>query len=167
MAESSLSAERLREVLHYDPLTGIFSWRVKTAARIKVGDVAGSINKHGYRYVHFDGVNYRANRLAWFYVHGEWPEHTVDHINGVKSDDRFTNLRDVTHQKNVQNERRARSNTKTGLLGVTRHKRAGGQWRADIGVNGKNVYLGLFPTPEQAHAAYLEAKRKLHEGCTI
>lgn len=167
MGDEILSAARVREVLDYDPATGVFRWKVKSAIRIKVGDLAGAINKHGYRYIKVDTKCLKANRLAWLYVTGEWPCHFVDHINGIKSDDKFSNLRDVRHAENIQNERKARANSKSGVLGVTRHHRSGGQWRADIGVSGKNVYLGPFKTIEEASQAYLEAKRMYHPGCMI
>lgn len=165
MADEIIAA-RVRELFHYDPDAGIFTWRIKPAIRVAVGDRAGALNAHGYRYIKFDGLQFKANRLAWLYVYGCWPSSFVDHINGDRSDDRITNLRDVSNQVNIQNERKARSSSASGIIGVTKHVRKG-KWRADIGINGKNMYLGLFDTAEEARQAYLAAKRKYHEGCTI
>ena len=95
---------------------------------------------------------------------GKMPEKVIDHINGNKKDNRFSNLRDVTNQANTQNTKKARNcNKSTMLLGATLDKRRG-VYRSQIKVNGKNIYLGDFKTPELAHAAYVEAKNKYHEG---
>ena len=88
-SEKSLTAERLREVLDYDPDTGVFTRKVRTASSVKVGDVAGSLNGKGYIRIRVDGRLYFAHRLAWLYVHGEWPVDQVDHINGIKNDNRI------------------------------------------------------------------------------
>lgn len=95
---------------------------------------------------------------------GGWPTNEIDHKNGVKDDNRFGNLRQATHLLNQQNQRKAQRKNKAGLLGVCA-KRNG--FMASIKVNGKNKWLGSFSTPELAHAAYVAAKRKFHEGCTI
>lgn len=159
-----LTAQKLRELLHYDPLTGKFTRLVRTSNRINIGDEAGSFNAKGYRQIYLGGLNYRANRLAWLYMTGEWPVNVVDHINGNRSDDRWSNLRDVPSFVNQQNYKGARKDSKTGLLGVTFTK---GRYTARIRVAGKYLSIGSFPTPELAHSAYLEMKRKVHEGCTI
>jgi hypothetical protein len=93
-----------------------------------------------------------------------WPSGEIDHKNGVRNDDRFNNLRDVARSGNTQNQRHAHKNNKLGLLGVTRH---GKKFSANIQVNGKPRYLGLFSTPEEAYAVYVIEKRKLHPFCTI
>jgi len=94
---------------------------------------------------------------------GEWPSE-IDHINGDKSDNSYRNLREVSRGENMQNKRKAHRNNKTGFLGVAREA---GKYRARIRVCGKNRSLGMYDTPQQAHQAYLAAKRELHEGCTI
>ena len=161
---SLLTPERLRELLHYDPETGLFTWRQRRGSRAPQGGVAGSHDALGYIQIGVDGVGHHAQRLAWLYQKGVWPEFTVDHVNGVPDDNRFSNLRDVSHQSNIQNQRRApRSNT-SGFLGVSA---SGNRWRAAIVVNLRQIHLGCFATPEAAHAAYVEAKRRLHEGCTL
>jgi len=102
-----------------------------------------------------------ASRLAWFYVHGAWPDGQVDHINGDHTDNRLSNLRVLTNAQNAQNRSRARRNNSTGLLGVSYDKRDD-RYRARIMVDGRMVSLGYHPTAHEAHAAYLEAKAALH-----
>ena len=158
-----LTAERLRELLHYDPETGVFT-RLVRSGPAKVGDVAGTADTHGYIQISVDGALYLAHRLAFLWMTGEWPPHQVDHINGVRADNRFANLRPATNAENMQNVRRPYSSNRIGLLGVCRH---GNRFRATIKVDGRCIHLGTFDAPEQAHAAYLAAKRKLHAGCTL
>jgi hypothetical protein len=163
-----LTAERLRELLAYEPGTGLFTWRVDRCLNriVKAGMVAGSTHTtYGYVYIGVDGRNYRAHRLAWLYVHGAWPEHEIDHINGLPADNRIVNLRDVTSSANKQNLRRAKSSNKSsGLLGVQKKRN---RWYAHITVRGRQRHIGVFDTPELAHAAYLFAKRQSHEGNTL
>jgi hypothetical protein len=151
-----LSAERLREVLRYEPDTGEF-FRTN-------GKLVGTTDKQTYIRIRIDGTNYKAHRLAWLYVFGEWPIKLIDHINGIPSDNRLANLRDVTHSVNLQNQKRSRRNSQTQVLGVTVHQN---KYQARVNIDGKSIYLGVFTTPELAHDAYLEAKRKHHAGCTI
>lgn len=168
MAEAILSAERLREVLNYEPATGIFTWKVRTSNRVNIGDVAGAMLKTGYLSICIDSKFYRAHRLAWLYIHGDWPSADIDHLNGMRTDNRFCNLRDVSRSTNQQNLRKARGEkTHSGLLGVYRTDKVNNQWRACIKIDGKDVHLGNFRTKEAAHEAYLLAKRSHHEGCTI
>lgn len=160
-----LAADRVRNLFFYDQETGIFTWRVAKAQRVKVGDIAGSLNGDGYVLISIDNRKHKAHRLAWLYVSGAWPMRQIDHINGDRSDNRIFNLRDVTHQANSQNVRLARSsNRSTGLLGSTRH--SSGRFQARICVDGKRMTLGLFDTPQMAHEAYVKAKRELHIGST-
>jgi hypothetical protein len=164
----ALTADRLRAVLDYDPLTGAFIWRERISIRITVGKRAGVANRLGHVCIGVDGVKHYAHRLAWLYMTGAWPAESIDHINGDPGDNRFANLRDVPHRTNMQNIRKRRSNNRSGFLGVVRDK-DGGRWRATLkSANGESVLsLGSFSTAEEAHAAYLEAKRRLHPGCTI
>ena len=164
MAKPIISADRLRELLTYDADTGLFTRLVQTCNRVKVGDVAGRTDSHGYRQISVLGRKILAHRLAWLYIHGTWPSDQIDHINGVRSDNRIANLRDTSNAINRQNERRARSNNQHGFMGVSTH---GTRWKAKIGVDGNPRYIGSYDTPELAHAAYIEAKRLLHPGCTI
>lgn len=158
-----LTAERLRELLHYDPLTGVFTWLKRRGFKAVVGSVAGT-EERGYIRIYLNGRNYRAHRLAVLYMTGEWPSHQVDHKYGIRHDNRWDELRRATNAENGQNQRRARSDNKCCLLGVYAR---GDKWRAQIRLGGKKRYLGLYKTPEQAHAAYLEAKARLHPFQTI
>jgi hypothetical protein len=159
MAKANLTAERLRELLDYDPETGRFS---------KNGAQRGFlVPPKNYVRVHLDGRQRLAHRLAWLYVYGEWPSGQVDHLNGDKTDNRIANLRCVSAAQNMQNIRSAKSYNKTGgLLGVCRPS-GESKYVAQISVGGVNRYIGRYDTAEEAHAAYLAEKRKLHEGCTI
>lgn len=158
-----LTQARLKEVLHYDPETGVFTWRVTRGRNAKAGDVAGWPDR-GYVRIEVAGRTYRAHRLAWLYVHGVWSSQVIDHIDGNPKNNAIANLRDVSLAVNGQNQRKPRSGSQSRHIGVNR---SGARWRAQIFIGGKNKHLGLYDTPEQAHAAYLHAKRSLHEGCTL
>ena len=162
---SELTAERANELFSYDPDTGALTWKIDASRKFKAGTLAGTARPpDGRRIV---CVNYRrhyAYRIIWLMTHGEWPSGEVDHINGDPADNRLTNLRAVPRNINRQNERRARKDSKTGILGVSPSR---GKFAAYIEVDGINKGLGRFATPEQAHAAYVAAKRQLHIGCTI
>jgi hypothetical protein len=106
-----------------------------------------------------------AHRLAWCIAYGEWPSLEIDHINGDAGDNRLCNLRNVDRATNAQNKRRAQCTNKSGIQGVETH--AVGRLSASVWVGGKRVYLGRFDTAEEAHAAYVAAKRRLHQGCTL
>ena len=156
----TVTADRLRELLDYDPLTGRFTWRVRKSQRCKAGSMAGSIGGRGYRYIEIDGRSYRAARLAVLHKTGQWPAGVVDHRNNAHDDDSWENLRDVTQAINCQNRGRGRVVSSTGLLGVQEDH---GRFRAVI----DKVHIGSFGAPEEASAAYLAAKRQQHPGCTI
>lgn len=164
MAAADLTAEHLREILEYNPETGIFTWRVRAAYCIKVGDVCGSKNSNGYLFAQIKKTSYSMHRLAWLYVTGTWPVNHIDHINGIRDDNRFSNLRDISVNENMQNRRRESVSSTSGFLGVTK---ANGKYQAQISVNGIGKYLGVFKTPELAFSAYVSAKRLLHSSCTI
>lgn len=163
-SNSTLTTERLRQLLHYEPETGAFTWLARTAQRVQIGDVAGSKNSDGYLVIAINRIRYKAHRLAWLYMHGVFPANHIDHIDGNPSNNRITNLRDVTRGVNMQNQRKARTNNKLGILGVICNRKS---FRAEIMVDGNVRRLGTFKTPELAHQAYLDAKRRLHPACTI
>ena len=165
---SELTAERLRELLHYDPETGEFTRKMR-AARIPAGSKANSVDtSNGYVKFRVDGKRYFAHRLAWLYMHGRWPNPIVDHIDGNKTNNRIGNLREATDKANAQNRRAAGKNKVYGThLGVEPNTGKKKPWTARIFADGKRHYLGCYETEEEAHAVYLAAKRRLHEGCTI
>ena len=165
MAIANLTAQRVREVLNYDPETGVITWAAGKGSRARAGSSAGWEDAR-YHYVSIDGNNCRRNRIAWVWMTGKWPVGQVDHRNGNGKDDRWCNLRDVSHAVNQQNQRIPSSNNTSGYLGVTWDK-AKGKWLAQIKVRNRNVGLGRFSNAEQASFAYLDAKRRLHPGCTI
>jgi hypothetical protein len=156
---NTVTADRLRYLLTYEPVTGVFIRRVQLG-RWKVGTVAGGVHPDGHRYIKIDGRLYAAHRLAWLYVHGEWPTQQIDHRNGQPDDNRLANLRLATNAENQHNVSSPRANNTSGHLGVTHHRRDG--WRARITIAGRRRWLGAFPTAEEASARYLEAKRELH-----
>jgi hypothetical protein len=166
MAKADLTAQRLRELLSYNPETGAFTWKVANGSRAKVGAVAGTTNYHGYVLISFCGKQRPAHRMAWLYMHGEWPAQDIDHINGDRADNRISNLRCVSRSVNMQNQRKPRSNNNSGLLGVS-WVASRQLWVAQINIFGKQTHLGRFRDKDEAHEAYLAAKRQLHEGCTI
>ncbi|MFC4924551.1 HNH endonuclease [Delftia deserti] len=167
-SDGDISAERLRRLFHYDPETGIFT-RKFCGTRGRIGTKAGGLHTSQgkrYRSINIDGRFFKLHRLAWLYVHGEWPKGVIDHIDGDGENNSLSNLRDVTPTINSQNIRAVRRRTLSGYLGVSwsSEKKA---WFAYIKVDKKRQYLGYFDDPEVAHQAYLDAKRRLHPGCTI
>lgn len=156
-----LTLARLREVLDYCPETGVFRWKVSKKGRFaKPGAIAGAIDKDGYRIICVDQKMCRAARLAWFYVHGEWPNGEADHKDTDRSNDRIENLRDATKSQNMRNARPR--NPASGLKGAFIDRRRGG-FVSRIKVGKRYVSLGSFTTAEEAHAAYSAAAEK-HYG---
>lgn len=165
LRDCPLTADRVRELLTYDPGTGVFTWKFRSSRFTRNGKRAGSRNSLGYCVIGIDGKGYNAHRLALLYVEGVMPPDEVDHINGVRDDNRFSNLRHATKSTNMQNLRGAHKGSASGVLGV--QPTGKGKWKSTISKNGKTISLGRFETIEAASAAYLAAKRVLHEGCTL
>lgn len=166
-----LTQSRLKELLHYNPETGVFTWHPNKKGewpKSHAGKIAGcERTERDYTciLVRVDYRLYRAHQLAWLYMHGDFPEGGIDHKDGDATNNRISNLRPATQAINMQNLRGARKDNKLGLLGVCQRK--DGKYIAQISKSKKNYFLGVFDCPKEAHAVYLEAKRKLHEGCTI
>lgn len=158
-----MTAEVLRQIVIYDPEAGTFTTRVRINQRIPAGWPLGYM-RDGYWCARLLGAEHRLHRLAWLYMTGEWPEVLIDHYDTDRANNRWRNLRPGTWSTNAQNQRKAHTNSQTGVLGVSPD---GDRWRAQIGSKGKKLYLGTFDTTDEAHAAYLSAKRRLHQGCTI
>lgn len=153
---SEITKEEVNSFVSYDPATGIFRWRNSSGrfGRIKAGAVAGYLNKEGYRYIRFNGVAYRACRLAWLIIYGKWPDGQIDHINRDTGDDKIKNLRDVTQSVNKSNCKIYRNNT-SGFCGVSFDKQRK-KWVANMSNNnGKKKKIGRFDTAIAAHEAII------------
>lgn len=162
-----LTAERLRELLHYDADNGVFTRLISSGAnRAHAGDIAGGISAQGYVYIRVDGKKYKAHRLAFLHTYGRWPTDQIDHIDGDRANNRIANLREATNSENRQNLKQSHQNNKSTLLGVSLNSKKG-KFIAQISVNKRIRYLGIFPTAELAHAAYLAAKSQLHPFSTM
>lgn len=141
---------RLRNLLHYDPLTGIFTWIQSTNYKIKLGQIAGCLGPQGYIRIRFDGKYYQAQRLAWLYMTGKWPKNFVDHKDTIKHNNIWENLREATRQQNAYNRPYQKDNA-LRVKGVHLHF---GKYLAQINVDGKPRYLGTYKTLEEAKYAY-------------
>lgn len=148
-----LNIERLREVLNYDRLTGVFVWKQQIGKRSK--GIAGNVMDDGYRRIGIDGGQYRAHDLAWFIEYGEFPEFIIDHKNRNRDDNSIDNLRKANQSLNLANTG-MRLNNKSGYKGASRIKGTE-KWLASIKINGKTKYLGTHETPFLAHEAYMRA----------
>lgn len=160
-----LTAQYLRSALHYDPDTGVFTWRERTDMPPKwngkwTGKQAGW-TALGYRRINVNSTTYQAHRLAWLYMTGKWPAADIDHMDCDTLNNRWRNLRSATRSQNNCNSKR-RSDNKSGFKGVSRKSTSPKLWLASIAFEGKRRSLGLFATPEEAHAAYVAASAKIH-----
>jgi len=150
---NGLTHSRLLACLSYDPLTGVFTWKIEKnsfGGKVKVGVAAGQLDRHGHRQIGIDGYVYSAHRLAWFYVHGSWPIGQIDHKNMCRDDNRLENLREATFSLQRANQR-VRADSALGVKGVERTKI--GRFRARL----KGRHIGTFGTLEEASAAYARA----------
>lgn len=163
MAASNLiTVERLKSVIRYEPRNGNL---YRYTMRNRKGRIAGHKEKGGYVEVMIDGRIHPAHRLAWLYMTGEWPKGQIDHIDGDKWNNKWTNLRDVTGSINAQNRKRANKGRKHKLpLGVYKD---GDAFMALLWMNKKRYRLGTFATAKEAHETYLDARRLFIEGNTL
>jgi len=156
-----LTQDELKKILHYDPATGIFTWRERTSIRVIPGMRAGyDRGGRGYIWIKVGGRHYPAHRLAWFYVHGRWPTHEIDHINAVRDDNRITNLREATRRQNHQNRRIGPSN-KSGIKGVSWEK-SRGMWRAAVRRPDGSIFHKRFRNKEAAAAFYRDQATRFY-----
>lgn len=158
--EALLTASRLREVLTYDLLSGEFR-RVVSRGRASRGDIAGAKDKRGYTRISVDNSDYLAHRLAWLYVHGEWPEFDIDHRDGVESNNAFKNLRPATHQQNMQNQK-IRKNNRSRYPGVWYSEKRK-KFHVSIKTLGKKIHVGSFVQFDDAVEARKAAKAQHHK----
>jgi len=158
------SPEEVGRLFSYDPVTGLVTRKVAAGRRTHAGDVIGTLDSRKRLIVIIERRKYFVHRIAWCLAHGAWPTKVIDHINGDCHDNRLCNLRDVDSGVNTQNMRRPMKTNRLGILGVSAcHKR----FVASITVKNRCIHLGAFDTAQEAHAAYVEAKRALHTGCTL
>lgn len=151
-----LTPERLREVLDYDPASGVFRWLVDTNVT-KRGDIAGAVDAKGYRHIGIDGEVHMAHRLAWLYVKGKWPSDLLDHRDRNKDHNALSNLRECDNAQNQQNRKNGRGVSKR--IGVSFKE---GKWNARITVARKTKWLGRFACETAAYVAYCRAKATAH-----
>lgn len=154
--ETLLTQIRLKELLTYDPNTGVFTWNIQRSSGVKARDVAGTRNKNGYIVISVDGVDYLAHRLVWLYMFGVWPNETIDHKFGERSDNRLSELRPLPIQLNGANRTRANKSNSSGLLGA--HKKRDGSYASSIRVNNKLISLGSYDSAKSATLAHAEAQ---------
>ncbi len=146
-----LTQKLLRHFLKYDPDTGHFTWRVRTSNRIKVGDVAGTVNTHGYLQTRVNGKIYRNHRLVWLYVYGYFPDGDIDHADGDRTNNRLSNLRECSRSQNLINKA-IQDNNVTGVKGVCWDK-AKKRWEAYAKQKGVKIRLGMYTNFEDAVSA--------------
>ncbi len=159
MSEKKLTQKKLKELLYYNAETGVFVWKKYRCQIARTGDVAGTIKENGYRYIRIGNKAYRANRLAWFYMEGYFPEHEVDHKDRIRDNNKWRNLVEKTASCNARN-RGVRSDSKTGITGVIKHK-ANGKYQSSITISPKKrKHLGFFESMESAALARWEAEKK-------
>ena len=159
MTNKNLTQAELKEQVIYDTNTGDFFWKI-TKKGVKIGNKIGSKTKDGYIRIMLNYQEYKAHRLAWLYMVGNFPKEFIDHANGIKTDNRFCNLRESTNMQNQQNVGLVISNT-SGYKGISKNK-SDGKWRAQCRVGKVKKHLGTFDTPELASSAYVEFAKQLH-----
>jgi hypothetical protein len=150
----------ISEWISYDPDSGELVWVKSPHPLIEIGRLVRSVDKAGYYRVHIRGKSYKAHRVAWLLFYKEWPSALIDHINGVKNDNRILNLRDVSTRENSCNRK---CNREGHLPGTTFLPHTQKHWQAYIFCEGKRRQLGLYETMEEAHMAYLRARKELDE----
>ena len=148
-----MNIEELKEYFKYDRDTGKLFWNKRPSNRVIVGSEVGNYNDQGYKVCRFKGKALRVHRVVWAITKGEHPSEFIDHINGDRGDNRIDNLRVVSNAQNLQNMKQAK--------GYTFHKKSN-KFITQIAVNKEKIYLGSFDTEQEAHAAYLKAKKELH-----
>jgi hypothetical protein len=161
--QKMLTHERLREVLNYDPETGIFTRRIDLhKGRHKAGQRTGTQNNR-FRFQWIDDRPYLEHRIAWFWMTGNWPKHQIDHKNLNAFDNRWANLREATVSQNAMNRKgRSKSGAKGVYFIADKNKCGSKPWRVHIMKEGKRHYIGLFSTLDEAKAAHAVAATRLH-----
>ena len=159
MTKPILTQKRLKELLHYDPDTGVFTWLVYRNVNARVGGRCGHVEDRTlYRWIYIDDAKHKSARLAFLYMKGRLPSAHMDHINHIRSDDRWCNLREVTQQENNKNKTMQTNNT-SGVMGV-HWKKAISKWGAKIVVNKKQIHIGYYSSINKATSARKAAEVK-------
>lgn len=155
-----ITQQRLKELFNYCPDTGILTQKTRTSQRVKVGEDVGCLTRNGYLKIFCQGRNYRVHRLAWLYVYGDYPDEDIDHINGIRTDNRLCNLRLATRSQNNCNSK-LRADNKTSYRNVHFFKRTG-TYQVQVRLNGKRVNGGYFATAEEASVVATKMRKQLH-----
>jgi len=155
-----LDYDTISNILEYDSKTGFITWKVKRANNISIGQIAGVIDKNGYRRIKIRPKLYLAHRIAWLLYYKEWPKNLIDHINMNRADNRIENLREATKSQNMMNTTKYQTN-KSGIKGISWHKRDK-VYRGHITVMGKNITVGRFKTIEEAEKAIVKKRLEVH-----
>lgn len=159
MVKTDITQSQLKEILDYDPETGIFKWKIKKSYFAVPGQIAGCLNNFGYVRIGIGKKSYMAHRLAWLWYYGEWPKKLIDHINHKKDDNRICNLRDATPSQNTLHTKKHR-NTTSKIRGVDWHK-SYKKWMVRIQIDGKRKTIGFFSCIEEAKTAREEAEKRI------
>lgn len=160
-----LTQEILKSIFSYCPKTGLFTRKINNKIK-KIGHIYHQKDENKYLAMDVLGVRNNAHRLAWLYMTGSMPQGKIDHINCKKNDNRWHNLRLVSHKENLENRITPYKNNKSGYLGVSWSKTMN-KYEACIRQNYKTIHIGFFENPVDAHNAYIKVKRELHTGCTL
>jgi len=158
--QHEITADVVRLIYDYDPQTGFLTHR-RGRGRAKRNSRAGTVKKNGYRTIRVRGRWFSSGRVAWLHYYGEWPRHQIDHINHVRDDDRIANLRDVPGAVNMHNLGALRSNSTTGVVGVSFNKRQR-KYVASVYVGGRCIFLGQFSSLPEAAEARAKGKAQYH-----
>lgn len=153
-----VTQDRLKNQLNYNPRTGDFTWQAARSG-VKLGSTAGAYTLNGYRNIQIDCERVMSHQLAWLYVYGRWPDDQIDHINGIRDDNRIENLRDVTHTENMHNQKRPKNN-RSGVVGVSWAGGRSDKWYATICVHRKFINLGHYEDFFEAVCARKSAELK-------
>jgi len=156
MPAKNLTQKELKEYLRYNPDTGLFTY-IKAKSGVRVGQTAGSLNGRGYTLVKINGVSHHAARLAFLYMIGSFPKNIVDHINKIRTDNRWENLQDITNQENCR-KKGMNKNNKSGVTGVRWNKKLN-KWQVTLRSEGKNKHFGVFSELLDATKAIQQAKK--------
>lgn len=160
----TLAFERVAELVRYEPETGNFYYTTRRSNACRKDGIAGTNGPRGDRILRMDGKTYLAHRVAFVLMTGKWPSFDVDHIDGNPSNNKWENLRDISHKMNSYNVHKVPSHKKHSNLLGAQWCAQGGFWKTEIMVEGKRFRLGTFDTEAEASAAYMQAKRDMHPG---